>query len=393
MARELTTDSDEETSNSMVKRPVPLGMVGSLSKSLFGTMNEEDAEYINGEIDRLYADQTKLTGFIGSQIHITTSRVQDLHEEHLNESRRIETLYGSITGLWEKLNRIDKETAITVFDGELTRFVYRTEQKIERYIEICQKYIDIISAAQNGRYDPTILSSTQLSEISREIQLRAPEFEFPLTPDSLHGENLARIGRVDLVFHQERMLRMIHIPLLDRIKYRLYHMHPWPVPQGRENTGSAYITPSTPYIAVSTNKRVYFLVDAAYFASCRKTNQKYICPTEMLILETATTKDCEIEMFLRPSVAAYPQCDVRTKTQHSAFWRHLPSQGGWLYSLESPETVHILCPGLEEITRIITGTGVLYLSANFMGRTGSTTLTGIRTYDNKDQLFTPPKSI
>ena len=92
-------------------------------------------------------------------------------------------------------------------------------------------------------------------------------------------------------------------------------------------------------------------------------------------------------MLLRPSVAAYRQCDVRTKTQHNAFWKHLPSQEGWLYSLESPENVHILCPGLEEITKIITGTGVLYLSANCMGRTGSTTLTGIRTYDNKNQFF------
>ena len=111
-------------------------MIGSLSKSLFGTMNEEDAEYINGEIGRLYADKTKLTQLIGSQIHIKTSWLQDLHEEHVNESRGIEILYGRITGLWEKLNRIKKEIAITVLVGELKRFVYRTEQKIERYLSI-----------------------------------------------------------------------------------------------------------------------------------------------------------------------------------------------------------------------------------------------------------------
>ena len=111
----------------------------------------------------------------------------------------------------------------------------------------------------------------------------------------------------------------------------------------------------------------------------------------MPIMETATTKDWEIEMLLRPSVAAYRQCDVRTKTQHSAFWKHLPSPGGWLYSLGSQETVQILCPGLEETTTIITGTGVLYLSANCMGKTGSITLTGIRTYDNKNQFFYTPQ--
>ena len=162
-------------------------------------------------------------------------------------------------------------------------------------------------------------------------------------------------------------------------------MHSWPVSQGRENTGSAYITPSTPYIAVSTDRRVYFLVDAAFFASCRKTHQKYICPTEMPILETATIKDSEIEMLLRPSsVAAYRQCDVRIKTQHSAFWRHLPSQGGWLYILtrKSRNRTHTISKTRENHQN--------YLSANCIGRTGSTTLTGIRTYDNKNQfLYTP----
>ena len=53
MEHELPTDSNDETLDSMMKRSVPLGMIGSLSKSLFETMNEEDAEYINGEIDRI----------------------------------------------------------------------------------------------------------------------------------------------------------------------------------------------------------------------------------------------------------------------------------------------------------------------------------------------------
>ena len=132
MEHALPTDSDDETLHPIMKRSVPLGMIGSLSKSLLRTMNEEDAEYINGEICRLYFDQAKLTRFTGSQIHVTALRLQNLHKEHLNESRTIESSYGSVTGLWVKLNKIDKEDAIAVFDGELTRFVYRTEQKIER---------------------------------------------------------------------------------------------------------------------------------------------------------------------------------------------------------------------------------------------------------------------
>ena len=61
---------------SMKKRSIPLGIIGSLSKSLFETMNEDDAEYINSQIDRLFSDQENVTKIIGNQIHITASRIQ-----------------------------------------------------------------------------------------------------------------------------------------------------------------------------------------------------------------------------------------------------------------------------------------------------------------------------
>ena len=68
---------------------------------------------------------------------------------------------------------------------------------------VCGRYIKIISAARNGQLDPDILSVAQLSEILREVQLRAPESEFPLGLGSLYSEMLARIARVDLTFYRE----------------------------------------------------------------------------------------------------------------------------------------------------------------------------------------------
>ena len=49
--------------------------------------------------------------------------------------------------LWGSLKRLSKETAMVIFDGELMRFAHCVEQKIERYMAVCGKYIKIISAA------------------------------------------------------------------------------------------------------------------------------------------------------------------------------------------------------------------------------------------------------
>lgn len=47
------------------KRSVPFGFIGTLSKSLFGTMNVDDATYLNTQIDRLFSDQSNITRLIG----------------------------------------------------------------------------------------------------------------------------------------------------------------------------------------------------------------------------------------------------------------------------------------------------------------------------------------
>ncbi|XP_024947123.1 uncharacterized protein LOC112495313, partial [Cephus cinctus] len=146
VAHELPPTIDREPLRTMKERSVPLGIIGSISKSLFGTMNQEDAEYIHSQIDRLFADQTNLTQLIGRQMHITASRLQQLHEDHVSESRRVDKLYDGIDGLWKQLQTLDKENAKIKFNAELTRFAYRAQLKLEQYVKVGEEYLRVISA-------------------------------------------------------------------------------------------------------------------------------------------------------------------------------------------------------------------------------------------------------
>lgn len=297
--------------NNIKKRSVPLGIIGSISKSLFGTMNEEDAKYINAQIDRLFSDQTNITQLVAKQMHIAASNLQQLHQDHVAEAEKILKLHDMVQNLWTKLKDYDKETARIIFNEELMRFEYLAGRKLEQYAKTCETYIRVISAARDGRYDAAVLSVAQLSEISREIQLRAPEFEFPLTLESLRGEALAKITRADLTFHNGRVIIALHIPLLDRTHYHLYRMHIWPVPQEKD-AGSAYISPATPYIVISEDRRTYFQADGNYISSCMRQDIRYMCTIEAPLHEISLAKKCEIEMLIRPSNSVYRRCDVRS---------------------------------------------------------------------------------
>ena len=57
----------------------PLGIVGSLSKSLFGLITEDDAELITKNIDRLFHDQSALVKLSEQKTHLLSARLEELY--------------------------------------------------------------------------------------------------------------------------------------------------------------------------------------------------------------------------------------------------------------------------------------------------------------------------
>ena len=56
----------------------PLGMVGGLSKSLFGLITEDDAELINKNIDKLFRDQADLIKPSEEKTHLMSAGLEEL---------------------------------------------------------------------------------------------------------------------------------------------------------------------------------------------------------------------------------------------------------------------------------------------------------------------------
>lgn len=381
----------ENIPRTLVKRAAPFGIVGTLSKSLFGTLDQDDAEYFNTQIDRLYADQANLTHLIGRQTHLIASKIQDLHQEHEEETKRVHDLRVNVVQLQREIQLVNKISTQVQYNTSLINYALRVENKIDRYIAVSEHYLHIIAAARNELYEPTILTTEQLLSVAREVQIKASMFEFPLSLEYLRGETLARIARADVIYHGGRVIIVTHIPLLDRTVYYLYRLHAWPVMQNVNNeTGSAHVTPAAPYVALSADHRTYFHADRIDIQSCTHVDQKSVCAMEIPVHEVAVTESCEILMLTAPTVDAYRRCNVRLRPRHDPFWAHLPTQGGWLYSFAQTENVHIICSGQQDQHIVLTGAGVLYINPNCIGKTRSTTLTGILTYKNREEYFYRP---
>lgn len=133
------------------KRAAPFGIIGTLSKSLFGTLNEDDADYINSEIDKLFEDQADITHLVGQQMHIVHSNLQTLHEEHLIETHRMNAIQDALAKTREEVQRLDLDVVRARYNQSIINYSFQVERKVERYISTCEKYIRAIAAARAER--------------------------------------------------------------------------------------------------------------------------------------------------------------------------------------------------------------------------------------------------
>lgn len=49
----------------MARYAAPFGIIETLSRSLFGTLSEDDADQINQDIDQLFVDQANIMHLVG----------------------------------------------------------------------------------------------------------------------------------------------------------------------------------------------------------------------------------------------------------------------------------------------------------------------------------------
>ena len=102
------------------RRMAPLGIVGSLSKSLFGLITEDDAELINKNIDSLFHDQPALVKLFEERIHLLSAGLDEVYNISASQSLLLKEMGGQLK---EKINSMTQETNKNNLLWELNIFV------------------------------------------------------------------------------------------------------------------------------------------------------------------------------------------------------------------------------------------------------------------------------
>ena len=131
------------------RRMAPLGTVGSLSKSLFGLITEDDAGLINKNIDKLFHDQSELVKLSDEKSHLMSAELEELYN--------ITALKNMQAQLKDKTNAIAQESNKNYLLWEFNILARQAEAKREHLIYRNRELLSILNSLMDCKLHSRLL--------------------------------------------------------------------------------------------------------------------------------------------------------------------------------------------------------------------------------------------
>lgn len=392
---EPLTPSDATITNSIKKRQAAFGFIGSVSRTLFGTLTEDDGKFYDRQINQLFKGQVDLAKLSKEETHIIQHRLSSVSTE-LNDMKRqlnesIISFNKTIVGLdnlYEKWNRFKWEI-------QMNEVVSNLESLLNLYQTTFSTLLAAVQAARIGHLHPSLLPTNQLQKIMRQVADLHLDYEFPIPIEHARADKLGNIATVRLAYKNKKFLAEINIPMLSNNPSELFKIHSIPIPQHNENqTISAYIQPRSDYIYLSHGKRAYSLITKSDLSECKNSGPHFVCQQNQPTYEAGGEMACEYLLLTQPNGENLRSCDIKITPQLKTHWTRLSSMDGWLYSTVKATPIQILCPGESPQPATIDGVGIIYLKPRCSISEGHTTLVGTKELgQSEDYQYLPPISL
>lgn len=369
------------------KRRSPLDFIGQGLKPVIGILTTEDGEAYDEAIDELYELNRNLSYLIGQQTHVIRSDLEKLHDEADRHTKVLNYIRNNL----KQLNTLTETLNKKQYYAYLAQWTQTLESKLDHFIHATQEIIKIILSAREGKLHPTLLSNKQLQDIKTRLQTINKDYVFPIQGSRILAEEISKLAKTKIGYHNEKLLVVIDIPLLNKNIYKLYRIHSYPIPQNLKSQNySAYIIPETPYIVISDDRRSFIYMNQESMNTCLKTDTYYICYDQQPIFETNALQTCESQLLLDPSEKLWNICDIRIKANTKTYWKQVPTLGGWLFSTPHEEVITIACANDYEKRLKISGFGLLRLGNSCVARSSCVTLTSTTIQDTGIEYLYQP---
>lgn len=359
--------TDHKTGKVRTKRGV-FNFIGEISKVLFGTMDNEDAQYYNEQIKHFEENSEDITTLLKQQLIVVKSSLGSINSTLTDMEYNEEKVKTGLLQLKSYLEAVTSENkeSLNILNAKIT--VEGHIAKVGEATNALQRTLDIllqsIVNARKGILQPQIVSPKVIMDALTQSIPSFPKdttSPFPLSKSSLNL--IYKTCDIHVYIDEGILGYVITLPLINTGTFKIYRMIPVPIPLG--NNKFAYINTKESYLCIDQTRQYYFEIGDKELNDCKMIDsQKRLCKQKQPLLSSHSHESCAVKL-LQPRKEIPKSCDTRVVQFKHTIWTQLDNE--WMYFTPTSESVTVLCNEKEPINVILSGVGKFGLNIGCKG--------------------------
>lgn len=358
-------DNIRELSARRQKRGL-FNFIGTATKYLFGTMNANDAENINNDIDEVYNKTRGIATLIKNQtslLQATLSQVEKIQHRTENE---IQTMYNYTSVLTDAMQ----------INNMILSSLFYMELHVEDIAEAIQTIEAAISEAKNGIPSPKIVTPVNFMKSLSAIHQNIPkDTPYPLTEKNYFL--YMKISRTDVTLMNNRLIYKIHTPIPDT---QLFFVQRYiALPQHTMMNSYFFDGIQDSPIALSEDKTTYTLINED---QCIDAGELHFCQIIDVLKQIHTDTSCSGWLLSNEGVP----CKKKYLKITTDYIYSFSNGFQWYISPYNPLRLMITCPMEKDVMETISLSTILTLSDHCKATTGKQTFSAATHYSRENPV-------
>ncbi|XP_043479473.1 uncharacterized protein LOC122509439 [Leptopilina heterotoma] len=319
-----------------------LNIIGTISKTLFGTLDEHDMDIIDKEFDKVYSDRKIITETIGNQTRIIKTLLN-------TASHDLQLLNKESGSLIEQLNQLANSTNANARNMIIANILSICTIAVSEYSEDINLIINAINDGKHGIVHPQILTPNMLiGELQRIEEDTNSKYPIKLIPQNY--QHIIDISEITVSIVHKNLIYILKVPELEEPTLQTLHLLPIPI---RHGTGFIAPIPSHEIILINQERTFFVPSDTTTLKNCKTLEDTYICKRLQPSFLISEVENCETSIVKhRYKTISDKVCDFSVfKISEMAFIPlHDPNQ--FLIIPEHEMELNALCDTKNQIITI-----------------------------------------
>jgi hypothetical protein len=384
--RHLRTSEDllkeivgKEYGDSRLKRGI-MNFIGEISKVLFGTLDENDAEYYDEQIRKFEANSDDTTDLLKQQVCVLKTTLGAFNETLRDVEHNDKLMRKGLTDIQNYLGTLASETTreLSIFEAKFTIEKHITQ--VNNALTTLQRNMDLlldsVVHAQTGGIQPQIVPPRLLLDSLRESQSFFPHDTVPPFPLSTDSTGMVyKLCETKVYIKNNKLSYVISTPLVNKGEFRVYRLVPVPI---QANKGKlVYIKTVKSILCVDNGRQYYYFSSEAELQKCKVTTKdKYVCKQEKPLLSSLVQEECAVRL-LRMWKNLPESCEVHVAQLTHTAWTQV-EDNEWVYYTPGADSMTVLCADRDPIDVLLRGAGKLILDPTCKGYSKAALLQPVR---------------